>query len=91
MSDPRLPFVEKAKRWLKTKFLNVKAGYRSDKYVIYPNWTVFYVPDGAIDPFHSFIEDPQKIVSLMKAKGFQRNDMVYNNPGEVFICFTKDR
>jgi hypothetical protein len=42
-----------------------------------------------VDPFHSFIESPKKIVSLMKAQGFQRDDMAYNNPGEVFLCFKK--
>lgn len=89
MSDRSRPWKKRMKRWLKKKFFNVKARYRSDKFVIYPNWTVFYVPEGAVDPFHSYKENPRKTVALMDTQGFQHNDIVFNNKNEVFLCFKK--
>ncbi len=81
--------IKRIKRWLKRVFLNAKASDWAYKFKIYPNWTVLYIPDGAVDPFHSFDENPKKIAPLMKAQGFQHNDMSYNNANEVFLCFTK--
>jgi SAM-dependent methyltransferase len=91
MSDRSHLPTNRLKRWWEYKQINKLKGYRSDKFFVYSNWTVLHVPEGAVDPFHSFNEDPQKIVSLLKAQGFQHNDMVYNNPNEVFLCFTKVR
>ena len=81
--------IKRLKRKSKFKISNVTSVLWKEKFVIYPNWTVLYVPEGAVDPFHIFNEDPRKIISLMKAQGFQHNDMVYNNLNEVFLCFTK--
>jgi SAM-dependent methyltransferase len=81
--------IKRLKRKSKFKISDTSTVIWKDKFLIYPNWTVLYVPDGAVDPFHSFNEDPKKIVALMKAQGFQNNDMIYNNPNEVFLCFNK--
>lgn len=67
MGDGSHLSANRLKRWWEYKKPNSLKGYRSDKYFVYPNWTVLYVPDGAVDPFHSFNEDPKKIASLVKA------------------------
>ena len=69
--------------------MNLKSGYRADKFVIYPNGTVFYVPHGAVDPFHAFRETPKDIVTLMERSSFRNDDMSYNNKNEIFLCFSK--
>lgn len=89
MSDRSHLPVNRLKRWWEYKKINSLKGYRSDKFFVYPNWTVLYVPDGAVDPFHSFNEDPKKIITLMKAQGFEHNNMAYHNFNEVFLFFTK--
>jgi ubiquinone/menaquinone biosynthesis C-methylase UbiE len=90
MSDRSRPsFLVRIKQWLNQRKYNWKKGYRADKFVVFPNWTVLHVPDGAVDPFHSFNEAPKEIISLMKAQGFKHDDIAYNNPNEIFLCFSK--
>ena len=60
-------------------------GYRIDRYVIYPNGTVLYVPVGAIDPFHSYFESPKETIAFFEKEGFVLTDYQYNNQNEVFI------
>lgn len=60
-------------------------GYPIDKYQIYENGTVLYIPDGAIDPFHSYFESPQETISLFEKSGFVLKDYEYNNKNEVFL------
>ena len=91
MSDRSHLSMNRLKRWWENKKLNSLKGYRADKYIVYPNWTVLYVPDGAVDPYHSYNEDPKEVVSNMKAQGFQHDDMVYKNRNEIFMSFRKVR
>lgn len=81
--------IKPAKRFFKRGFSNAKKLNRLRKFKIYPNWTVLYIPDGAVDPFHSFNENPSKIIPLIKGQGFQLNDQSYNSTNEIFLCFTK--
>ncbi len=60
------------------------------RFTIYPNYTVLYTPNGAIDPFHTCLENPRAIVNVMEKSNFRLMDTVYNNKDEVFLCFTKD-
>jgi SAM-dependent methyltransferase len=89
MSDRRQPLLEKIKMNFRSFVGTLKYGYPVSKFVIYPNFTTFYIPDGAVDPFHSFWEDPVKIIKLFKRFGFQCDNTTYNNNNEIFLCFTK--
>ena len=71
--------------WLR----NLARGYRTDRYWIYPNGTVLYVPTGAVDPFHSYHEDPKRIVSLFAARGFRVVAHTARTADEVFLSFSK--
>jgi SAM-dependent methyltransferase len=90
MSDHRQSLLRWSRSWLGTKLMNVKKGYRTDKFVTYPNRIVFYRPHGAVDPFHAFLETPRAVISLMGNK-FRLSDSVSNNRDEVFLCFSKTR
>jgi hypothetical protein len=90
MSNHSRSFFSKGRSWLRSKTMNFRKGYRSDKFVMYPNRIVLYRPHGAIDPFHEFLETPPIAISLMGNK-FMLVDNVYNNRDEVFLCFSKMR
>jgi SAM-dependent methyltransferase len=89
MGDRSESYLQRGKNWLRRKLVNLKSGYRADKFVIYPNGTVFYVPHGAVDPFHAFRETPKDIVTLLERRSFRNDDMSYNNKNEIFLCFSK--
>jgi len=90
MSDHRHSILSWSRSWLRTKIINFKKGYRTDKFVTYPNRIVLYRPHGAVDPFHAFLETPPTLIFLMGNK-FRLIDSVYNNRDEVFLCFSKTR
>lgn len=90
MSDHHHSFWSKGRSLLRSKIMNLRKGYRTDKFVTYPNWIIFYRPHGAVDPFHAFLETPQDVISLMRNK-FRLIERVYNNRDEVFLCFSKMR
>ena len=89
MGDRSRLSMNRLKLWWQNRKRSSKLGYRADKYIVYSNWTVLYVPDGAVDPFHSYNEDPKEVISNMKAQGFQHDDMIYKNTNEVFMSFRK--
>lgn len=64
-------------------------GFISKRYVVYPNYTVLYIPNGGVDPFHSFFEGPQELIKLMRKAKFKHDSLLYNNKNEVFLSFTK--
>jgi hypothetical protein len=88
MSDHGRSFLSKGRSWLRSKIANLRKGYRTDKFVTYPNWMVLYRPHGAADPFHASLETPQKVISTMN-QNFGLVDSVYNNTDEIFLCFSK--
>jgi len=90
MSDHRQSLLRWSRSWLRTKLINLKKGYRTDKFVTYPNRIVLYRPHGAVDPFHAFLETPRAVISLMGNK-FRLIDSVSNNRDEVFLCLSKTR
>jgi len=90
MSDHRHSLLSWGRSWLRTKIMNFKKGYRTDKFVTYPNRTVLYRPRGAVDPFHAFLETRQKVISAMN-QDFELVDSNYNNRDEIFLCFSKQK
>jgi len=68
---------------------NYSAGYRTDLYYVYPNYTVLGVPRGAVDPFHSYFESPEKIEKAFKKQGLNFEDQKYRHKNEVFMTFYK--
>ncbi len=61
------------------------------RFTIYPNYTVLYTPNGAVDPFHTCLENPRVIIKVMEKSNLRFKSTVYNNKDEVFLCFAKDR
>lgn len=90
MSDRSLPLLSRVKHYLKSFFRDIKHGYPISKFVSYPNYTTLYIPNGAVDPFHSFFESPGKIINIFNRGGFQCKNNTYNSRDEVFLCFTKN-
>lgn len=76
--------------WIDVFHLAPGTNIRVDRFVIYPNFYVFHIPKGAVDPFHVSYESPQRIVALMKKAKFVLLDRQYNHKNEVFLCFRKD-
>ena len=89
MGDRSQSWWQWAKASLRTLARNLVRGYRTDRFIVYDNLSVFYVPPGAIDPFHSFPEEPGNIVDLMERAGLQFQDQNYRNRNEVFLRFEK--
>lgn len=89
MGDRSMSFFQRLKHWLIIQYLSLKRGYRVDRYAVFDNFTVLYIPNGAVDPYHSYHESPAQTITLMDRLGFDLTDKTVNNPDEVFLCFTK--
>jgi len=104
MSDRSTSFFERLKNMedLLLNRLRLRFGFKVDKFipgpdcnvrvndfVIYPNYTVFYVPNGAKDPFHIHLESPKIIIKLFKKTKFTFVDIQSNKKNEIFLCFEK--
>lgn len=89
MGDRSMSFMKRLKNWLIIKYLSLKKGYRVDRYAVSDNFTVLYIPKGAVDPYHSYHESPAQTIALMSRFGFDLTSKAVNNPDEVFLCFTK--
>jgi SAM-dependent methyltransferase len=74
---------------LKTLVRNIRKGYRTDRYWVYPDGTVLGVPCGAVDPFHSYHEDPKWISRKFTARGFRLEAHTATGADEVFLSFCK--
>lgn len=68
---------------------NYSAGYRTDRYYVYPDYTVFEIPRGGVDPFHSHFESPKKIENAFIKQGLVFEDQKYHDKNEVFLTFCK--
>jgi SAM-dependent methyltransferase len=101
MSDNKANFVYRIVRklissikYLVTFHFNIPLGNFGDAttigpYRIYDNYHVFYVPFWAVDPFHSYLEDPQKIIKLFQIYKFKLISYSKKNNDEVFLYFKK--
>lgn len=91
ISDASVPLIKKIKRKIKIIYKSLKEGYRVDRYVIYPNYSVFYIPEGCSDPFHAKFESPKKTIKLIRKFNFELEDYTYNDKNEIFLTFIKSR
>lgn len=105
MSDRSTSFFERLKN-MEELFLNrlrLRFGFQTNKFiphpncnvrvnnfVIYPNYTVFYVPLGAADPFHFHFDSPRSTIKLFRKSKFAFVDIQSNNKNEIFLCFEKN-
>jgi SAM-dependent methyltransferase len=89
MGDQSKTFLDKMKNKIRIFRDNIKKGYRTDLYYVYPNLTVLQVPRGGVDPFHSFFESPQVIKKMFIENNFEFNNMDYHSKNQVFLTFTK--
>ncbi len=89
MGDRSSSLLRKLRNWVARPIRNLLKGYRTDKYAVYPNMTVLYVPDGAVDPFHSYSENPVEIAALLKQGGLHLENKSQKNRDQVFLSFVK--
>ena len=87
MSDTTRPFKERVRSWLKDLRESVRAGYPIRRYRVYPNYTVFEVPRGAVDPFHSHFESPDLIIREFERAHCRLVRRVEHSEGEIFLAF----
>lgn len=82
--------INKLKNKIKIFRKSLKVGYRVDKFVRYPKENlVFFVPKGAVDPYHAIQETPKKIIKIFENKGFKLKDALYGGKNEIFITLQK--
>jgi len=89
MGDRAFGLLTRLRRRAGEIFRSLQRGYRTDRYVVYPDLTVLYRPAGAADPFHSYHEDPRKIERLMTRNDLAWVDTTRRNADEVFLCFER--
>lgn len=92
MSDSKPPpAVERIKNWLYETRLSLRLGYSVRRYRVYPNFAVFEVPRGAVDPFHSYFESPEKIVREFERGGCRLVRRETHSKIEHFLSFATCR
>jgi hypothetical protein len=89
MTDRSATPLERLKDWLRQRIRSWKLGYSVKKFYVYPNWTVLGVPSGAVDPFHSYMETPKKIISLFTKAGMRLCSEERHSKVEIFLAFEK--
>lgn len=88
--DTKIALSKKIKRKIKTFYKTLVFGYRVDKFIIYPNLNVYYVPNGAIDPFHTSFQGPEDLIKISKKINLTLDNIKYNNSNEVFMTLKKN-
>ncbi|OGK62536.1 hypothetical protein A2334_05880 [Candidatus Roizmanbacteria bacterium RIFOXYB2_FULL_38_10] len=89
MSD-RSRFLQKnIKELIANLLFYLKNGYRQEKYYFTSKTHLYYIPDGAVDPFHSFNETPDLIKKCFEKNNMELIDYRHNNINEVFLAFKK--
>lgn len=88
MSDSSQPLMERARLWIKDAKTSLRVGYCVRRYRIYPNFTVFEVPRGAVDPFHSYFESPGLIIRHFEKAGCRLVRRETYSKVENFLSFT---
>lgn len=90
MTDISKPFWQNIKwKWERFKE-SIRQGYPLSRYVVYPNWTVFYIPGNAVDPFHKCYEKPREVVKLLNKTGFKKIELVRHSEMEIFVTAEKN-
>lgn len=94
MSDRSRTIIERLAEilddWRKWKDRRTnRRGYRDGRFVVFPNYTVLYVPKGAVDPFHSYFESPDYIKKRFLNHRFGLVTQIQNSKDEVFLSFKK--
>jgi SAM-dependent methyltransferase len=77
---------------LKQIGLSLRDGYRHDRWKVYPNGSVFYIPPGAVDQFHTFRETPALIERLFKRAGLahlETRAVDYGTGKQAFLAFER--
>jgi len=87
MSDSTRPLAERIRNWLKDIRESLRLGYPVRRYRVYPDYTVFEVPRGAVDPFHSYFESPDLIIREFERADCRLVRRVEHSQGEIFLAF----
>lgn len=70
--------------------LSIRDGYRYDRWKVYPNGSIFYIPPGAVDQFHTFRETPRLIERLFRSNGLRHlvtRPVDYGTGKQAFLAF----
>jgi hypothetical protein len=88
MSDnSQPPLLKRIRPWLKDVRASIRLGYPVRRYRVYSNYTVFEVPRGAVDPFHSYFESPDLIIREFERVGCRLVRRESHSKVENFLSF----
>ena len=90
ISDRSTSFLKKIKNFITSIKQSYIKGYNVNKYFVYENFTVLGVPNGAVDPFHSFNESPKLVKKLFYKTNFNLQNEKYLSKNEIFLSFSKN-
>lgn len=92
MSDNKKPpLIKRIETWLYEARMSFRLGYSVRRYRVYPNFAVFEVPRGAVDPFHSYFESPEMIVREFERAGCRLVRHEAHSAIEHFLSFATSR
>ena len=91
MGDSTQPLRERIRTWLKDARASLRQGYWVRRYWVYPNFSVFEVPRGAVDPFHSYFESPDRIIRAFEQAGCRLVRRESHSKLENFLSFAVTR
>lgn len=89
MSDRSANMVERIKNFVENIKHIYKKGFSLNEFSVHSNNLIYYIPKGAVDPFHSFNETPDLIIRLAKKAKFKLVEMNRNGKNEIFIALSK--
>jgi ubiquinone/menaquinone biosynthesis C-methylase UbiE len=87
MGDSSQPLRRRIRAWLGDMRASLRLGYPVRRYKVYRNFMVLEVPRGAIDPFHSHLESPKKIIREFEAAGCRLVQHEFHSREEHFMSF----
>jgi SAM-dependent methyltransferase len=87
MSDNSRSLIQRAKSWITDMVNSIRVGYPVRRYRVYSNFTVLEIPRGAVDPFHSYFESPEKIVRKFGRVGLHLVQREDHSRDEIFLSF----
>ena len=87
MSDNSRSLIQQARSWITDMVKSTRVGYSVRRYRVYPNFTVLEIPRGAVDPFHSYFESPDKIVREFGRVGLRLVRREDHSRDEIFLSF----
>jgi len=83
---------QRFKYWVQQKKQSIRSGYPVDRYRVWGpegNNLVFYIPNGAKDPFHSYLESPGETTKIVTRLGLKQEEAIEYVTNGYYLCFRK--